>query len=96
MNVLKHLLAYILKRKLLALMVIVFIFIAQIAELAIPLLMGITIDNILKSLESGNFQSSVVLSGVVLIVIASLVRGITLLCWRCFSKNMDFSPLTHQ
>ncbi len=77
MNVLKHLLEYILKRKLLALLVIVFIFIAQIAELAIPLLMGITIDNILKSLESGNFQPSVVLSGVVLIVIASFVRGIT-------------------
>ena len=67
MNVLKHLLAYILKRKLLASMVIVFIFIAQIAELAIPLLMGITIDNILKSLESGNFESQVVLSGVILI-----------------------------
>ena len=77
MNVLKHLLAYILKRKLLASMVIVFIFIAQIAELAIPLLMGITIDNILKSLESGNFESQVVLSGVILIFLSSIVRGIT-------------------
>ncbi|MHA1945365.1 MAG: ABC transporter ATP-binding protein [Candidatus Hodarchaeales archaeon] len=77
MNVLKHLLAYILKRKLLASMVIVFIFIAQIAELAIPLLMGITIDNILKSLESGNFESQVVFSGVILIFLSSLVRGIT-------------------
>jgi ABC-type multidrug transport system fused ATPase/permease subunit len=58
-------------------MVIVFIFIAQIAELAIPLLMGITIDNILKSLESGNFESQVVFSGVILIFLSSLVRGIT-------------------
>jgi ABC-type multidrug transport system fused ATPase/permease subunit len=57
-------------------MVIVFIFIAQIAELAIPLLMGITIDNILKSLESGTFDSQVVLSGVILIFLSSLVRGI--------------------
>jgi ATP-binding cassette subfamily B protein len=77
MNVLKHLLAYLLQRKLIALMVVVFIFIAQIAELSVPLLVGITIDNILKSLESGNFQSQTVLSGVVLIVFASLVRGIT-------------------
>ncbi len=77
MNVLKHLLRYILKRKPLALMVVIFIFIAQIAELTVPLLIGITIDNILNSLESGNFQSQAVFSGVVLIVFASLIRGIT-------------------
>ncbi|MHA1542306.1 MAG: ABC transporter transmembrane domain-containing protein, partial [Candidatus Hodarchaeales archaeon] len=77
MNVLKHLLRYILKRKLLASLVVVFIVIAQIAELAVPLLIGITIDNILNSLERGNFQSEIVLSGVILIVIVSLVRGIT-------------------
>lgn len=77
MNVLKHLFTYIARRKQLAFLVIITIFIAQIAELLIPLLVGITIDNILNSLDSGNFQSSIVLTGVVLIVISSLIRGIT-------------------
>jgi ATP-binding cassette subfamily B protein len=76
-NVLKHLFTYIARRKQLAFLVIITIFIAQIAELLIPLLVGITIDNILNSLDSGNFQSSIVLTGVVLIVISSLIRGIT-------------------
>ncbi len=76
MNVLKQLLSYLLTRKSLALLVLVSISISQVAELAIPLLIGITIDNILKSLETGNFETSLVLSGVFLIVIASLIRGI--------------------
>ena len=77
MNVLKYLLVYILKRKQLALMVVVFIFIAQIAELTIPLFIGITIDNILNSLEAGNFQSQIIFSGVLLIVVASVIRGVS-------------------
>ena len=77
MNVLKHLFVYIARRKQLAILVIITIFVAQIAELLIPLLVGVTIDNILKSLESGNFHTSIVLTGVILIVIFSLVRGIT-------------------
>jgi ATP-binding cassette subfamily B protein len=57
--------------------VVITIFISNVAELAIPLLIGITIDNILTSLETGKFETSLVLSGVILIVIASLIRNIT-------------------
>ncbi len=66
-----------LTQKALAFIVILAIFISQVAELAIPLLIGLTIDNILKSIETGNFETSLVLSGVGLIVIASLIRNIT-------------------
>ncbi|MHA2176452.1 MAG: ABC transporter ATP-binding protein [Candidatus Hodarchaeales archaeon] len=76
MNVLKHLFVYISRRKRLAFLVIIVIVIAQLAELLIPLLIGITIDNILNSLESDSFQTSVVITGVILIAISSLVRGI--------------------
>jgi len=65
------------QRKSLALGVLIFIFIAQIAELAIPLLVGFTIDSILNSLENDQFTIGIVLSGVGLIVVASIIRGIT-------------------
>lgn len=77
LHVLKHLMHYISQRKLLALGVLIFILIAQIAELAIPLLVGSTIDQILLSLTEDRFQISIVLSGVTLILIASIIRGIT-------------------
>ena len=77
MHVLKHLFLYIMQRKSLALGVLIFIFIAQIAELAIPLLVGFTIDSILNSLENDQFTIGIVLFGVGLIVVASFVRGIT-------------------
>jgi ABC-type multidrug transport system fused ATPase/permease subunit len=76
-NILKQLFSYVLTQKALAFIVILAIFISQVAELAIPLLIGLTIDNILKSIETGNFETSLVLSGVGLIVIASLIRNIT-------------------
>jgi len=76
-NILKKLFSYVLTQKALALVVIIAIFISQVAELTIPLLIGLTIDNILKSIETGKFETSLVLSGVSLIVIASLVRNIT-------------------
>ncbi len=66
-----------LTQKALATIVIVSILISQIAELAIPLLIGLTIDNILVSLETGDFKASLVLSGVGLIVIASLIRNLS-------------------
>jgi ABC-type multidrug transport system fused ATPase/permease subunit len=68
---------YISQRKLLALGVLIFVLIAQIAELTIPLLVGSTIDQILLSLTEDRFQISIVLSGVTLILIASIIRGIT-------------------
>ena len=77
MHVLKHLLHYVLQRKALAVAVIIFIFIAQIAELSIPLLVGVTIDQILISVEEGRFEITLVLTGVILIIIASIVRGVT-------------------
>ena len=72
---LKHLLHYILQRKTVAVSVLVFIFIAQIAELSIPILIGTTIDRILTSLEDERFEITIVLAGVVLILFASIVRG---------------------
>ena len=77
MHVLKHLFRYVLQRKTLALEVIIFIIIAQIAELAIPLLFGVTIDQILISLKEDRFETIIVLTGVLLIIIASIVRGTT-------------------
>ncbi len=77
MHVLKHLFHYVMQRKRLALEVLIFIIIAQIAELSIPLLLGTTIDQILLSLAEERFEIAIVLTGVVLIVIASIVRGIT-------------------
>ena len=77
MHVLKHLFHYVLQRKRLALEVLIFIVIAQIAELSIPLLLGSTIDQILFSLAEERFEIAIVLTGVVLIIIASIVRGIT-------------------
>lgn len=66
-----------LKRKPLAFSVVFFITIAQIAELSIPILLGLTIDQILETLETGDFKTTIVFSGVILIVIISLIRGIT-------------------
>jgi len=66
-----------LKRKPLAFSVVFFIAIAQIAELSIPILLGLTIDQILETLETGDFKTTIVFSGVILIVIISLIRGIT-------------------
>lgn len=66
-----------LKRKPLAFSVVFFIAIAQIAELSIPILLGLTIDQILETLETGDFKTTIVFSGVILIVIMSLIRGIT-------------------
>ncbi|NHJ01400.1 MAG: ABC transporter ATP-binding protein [Candidatus Heimdallarchaeota archaeon] len=77
MHVLKHLLIYIGQRKQLALSVILFISIAQIAELLIPLFIGGTIDEILFSIEENLFKTALVFSGVLLIVVASLIRGLT-------------------
>ncbi|MFX0170939.1 MAG: ABC transporter ATP-binding protein [Candidatus Hodarchaeota archaeon] len=77
MHVLKHLLYYISQRKSLAFGVLIFIFVAQIAELAIPLLVGSVIDQILLSLTKNRFQISIILSGVLLILTASIIRGIT-------------------
>ncbi|MFX0149195.1 MAG: ABC transporter ATP-binding protein [Candidatus Hodarchaeota archaeon] len=77
MHVLKHLLYYISQRKSLAFGVLIFIFVAQIAELTIPLLVGSVIDQILLSLTEDRFQISIILSGVLLILIASIIRGIT-------------------
>ncbi len=77
MHVLKHLFHYVMQRKKLALEVLIFIIIAQIAELSIPLLVGLTIDQILISLEEERFEIAIVLTGVVLIIIASIVRGVT-------------------
>ncbi|UCE13348.1 MAG: ABC transporter ATP-binding protein [Candidatus Heimdallarchaeota archaeon] len=74
MHVVKRLLLYILQRKRLALAVIFFVCIAQIAELAIPLLVGLTIDQIL---EADQFAIELVLAGVIIIVITSIVRAIT-------------------
>jgi len=66
-----------LKRKPLAFSVVFFIVIAQIAELSIPILLGLTIDQILETLETGDFKTTIVFSGVILIVLMSLIRGIT-------------------
>ncbi|MFX0086000.1 MAG: ABC transporter ATP-binding protein [Candidatus Hodarchaeota archaeon] len=77
MNVIRYLLSYILKRKPLALGVVFFITIAQVAELFIPMLIGSTIDQILFSLEIGNFEVMIVFGGVILIILVSLIRGIT-------------------
>lgn len=77
LHVLKHLLFYVLQRKILAFAVIFFVCIAQIAELAIPLLVGLTIDQILISLEAGQFAIELVLAGVILIVVTSIVRAST-------------------
>ncbi|MFX0014941.1 MAG: ABC transporter ATP-binding protein [Promethearchaeota archaeon] len=74
---LKHLFYYVLQRKKLALSVIIFIFIAQIAELTIPLLVGLTIDQILESVTTGSFEISIVLAGVILIIVASFVRALS-------------------
>ena len=66
-----------LKRKPLAFSVVFFIVIAQIAELSIPILLGLTIDQILETLETGDFKTTIVVFGVILIVLMSLIRGIT-------------------
>jgi ABC-type multidrug transport system fused ATPase/permease subunit len=66
-----------LQRKKLAIAVIVFIFIAQIAELFIPILIGVTIDQILLALAEDRFEVIIVFTGVTLILIASIVRGLT-------------------
>jgi ATP-binding cassette subfamily B protein len=57
--------------------VVVFITIAQIAELSIPILIGLTIDQILEALESGDFKITIVMGGVLLIVLMSIIRGLT-------------------
>ncbi|MFX1508130.1 MAG: ABC transporter transmembrane domain-containing protein, partial [Promethearchaeota archaeon] len=77
MHVLKHLIKYILQLKKLAMAVIVFIFIAQIAELCIPILVGVTIDQILLALAEERFEVIIVVTGVILILFASIVRGLT-------------------
>ncbi len=77
MNVIRYLLSYILKRKTLALGVVFFITIAQIAELLIPILIGSTIDRILFSLEIEKFEALIVFVGVILIILVSLIRGLT-------------------
>ncbi|MFX0125492.1 MAG: ABC transporter ATP-binding protein [Candidatus Hodarchaeota archaeon] len=77
MHVLKHLFRYVLQRKGLAIAVIIFIFIAQIAELCIPILIGVTIDQILLALVEERFEAIIVVIGVILIIIVSLVRGLT-------------------
>lgn len=82
--VLRHLINYILKRKRLALGVVVFITIAQIAELSIPILIGLTIDQILDALETGEFETTIVLGGVLIIVVMSLIRGLTAFLARWF------------
>ncbi|MHA2224962.1 MAG: ABC transporter ATP-binding protein [Candidatus Hodarchaeales archaeon] len=84
MHVLKHLLYYVLKQKSLAIRVLIFILIASIAELTIPLLLGTIIDQILVSLENDQFEVFIVLSGVFLIIIASIIRGITFFFARWF------------
>jgi ATP-binding cassette subfamily B protein len=50
---------------------------AQIAELSIPILIGLTIDQILEALESGDFKITIVMGGVLLIVLMSIIRGLT-------------------
>jgi len=77
LNVLIHLFHYISKRKKLAIGVLFFIIIAQIAELAIPILVGSTIDSILNALEAGTFKVEVLGMGVFLILFFSLLRGLT-------------------
>jgi ABC-type multidrug transport system fused ATPase/permease subunit len=77
LHVLKHLLNYVLQRKKLAIAVVIFIFIAQVAELCIPILVGITIDQILLALAEERFEVSIVVTGVILILIASIIRGLT-------------------
>jgi ATP-binding cassette subfamily B protein len=84
LHVLKHLLYYVLKQKSLAIRVLIFILIASIAELTIPLLLGTIIDQILVSLENDQFEVFIVLSGVFLIIIASIIRGITFFFARWF------------
>ncbi|MFW9906177.1 MAG: ABC transporter ATP-binding protein [Candidatus Thorarchaeota archaeon] len=74
---LKHLINYVLQRKKLAIAVIVFIFIAQVAELCIPILIGVTIDQILLALKEERFEVIIVLTGAVLILAASSIRGLT-------------------
>ena len=77
MHVLRHLINYVLQRKKLAISVIIFIFIAQIAELFIPILIGVTIDQILLALAEERFEVTIVMTGVFLILVASTVRGLT-------------------
>ena len=84
MNVLRHLLTYILRRKSLALGVVVFITIAQIAQLSIPIIIGSIIDQILEALESGDFKVTIVTGGVLLIVLMSIIRGVTAFLARWF------------
>ncbi|MHA1971446.1 MAG: ABC transporter ATP-binding protein, partial [Candidatus Hodarchaeales archaeon] len=77
MNVLIHLFHYIGKRKRLVIGVVFFIILAQIAELAIPILVGTTIDSILEALQAGTFKVDVLLMGVFLILFFSILRGLT-------------------
>ncbi|UCG00854.1 MAG: ABC transporter ATP-binding protein [Candidatus Heimdallarchaeota archaeon] len=77
MHVLKHLFNYVLQRKSLAIAVIIFIFIAQIAELSIPILVGVTIDQILLALAEERFEVIIVVTGVILIIVASVIRGLS-------------------
>lgn len=65
------------KRKKLAFGVIITIIIAQIAELAIPLLVGTIIDQILETAGVNQFSINIIWVGVFFILIAGLIRGIT-------------------
>ncbi|MFW9825723.1 MAG: ABC transporter ATP-binding protein [Candidatus Thorarchaeota archaeon] len=75
-NVISYLARYILQQRRLAVAVIIFITIGQIAELVIPLITGWTIDEIIWSLENNQFSINVVLTGAIIITLVALIRGL--------------------
>ncbi|MFW9992543.1 MAG: ABC transporter ATP-binding protein [Candidatus Odinarchaeota archaeon] len=77
LHVLLRLFRYISRRKKIALGILVFLLVAQLAELTIPLLTGWTIDQILNALEEQRFEFAIVLFGALIIVVSSLIRGVT-------------------
>ncbi|MFX0209895.1 MAG: ABC transporter transmembrane domain-containing protein, partial [Candidatus Hodarchaeota archaeon] len=76
MNVLKYFLSYLLRRKQLAFGVVILTIISQIMELTIPLILGWTIDEILKALEEDRFHINIALTGAMIIVVIAVIRGI--------------------
>lgn len=77
MHVLRYLLNYLLKRKRIAIIVVIFVIISQIAELAIPIFTGLIIDYIIDSIEANSFEMTILFSGITFIVISALIRGFT-------------------
>jgi ATP-binding cassette subfamily B protein len=55
----------------------VFLFIGQVAELLIPILTGLIIDEILNAIEAQRFILAIIVSDIALIILISLIRGVT-------------------